>query len=308
MELARRLKDLAKRLPGFRALDRYLCYRYTGWYVPERFPRGHFYSPLPGYADMAARAEGLFHGDLEPGPGLDIAIPEQSRLLMELAAFSDGFDWPTEQEAGYRYYAGQHFFTGGDAFCLYALMRYLKPARIIEVGSGFSSVLMLDVAERFLGGSVSFSFIEPHPERLKSLLLASDVQQHSVLEAPLQDVPLETFESLRSGDILFVDSSHVTKTGSDLNRLVFDILPRLEAGVAVHFHDVFWPFEYPEEWVMDGRGWNEAYLLRAFLQYNNSFRVMFWPGCLAAKAGELLREHLPVVADHPGGSLWLQRL
>jgi len=308
MTFGRRLKDIVKRLPGFRALDRYLCYRYTGWHVPERFPRGHFYSPLPGYADMEARAAQLFDGDREPGRDLDLAIEEQSRLSKDLAAFNDGFDWPTEQEAGYRFYRGQHFFTGGDAFSLYALMRHLKPARVIEIGSGFSSVLMLDVAERFLNGSVSFTFIEPYADRLKSLLLSSDVQQHCVLEAPLQDVPTEVFESLESGDILFVDSSHVTKTGSDVNRLMFDVLPRLKAGVAVHFHDVFWPFEYPKEWVMDGRGWNEAYLLRAFLQYNNSFQVLFWPDCLAARAGELLREHLPVVADHPGGSLWLRRV
>ena len=86
----------------------------------------------------------------------------------------------------------------------------------------------------------------------------------------MQDVALSTFSGLRRGDILFIDSSHVAKIGSDVNHLVFTVLPALQSGVLVHFHDIFFPFEYPQAWLAEGRAWNEAYLLRAFLQYRLS--------------------------------------
>jgi hypothetical protein len=114
----------------------------------------------------------------------------------------------------------------------------------------------------------------------------------------LQDVPLSTFQLLDSGDVLFVDSTHVAKLGSDVNRILFEILPALASGVVVHFHDVFYPFEYPKNWVREGRGWNETYVLRAFLEYNEAFEILLW--------GHMLRTLGHYAGT--GGSIWLRKL
>ena len=94
--------------------------------------------------------------------------------------------------------------------------------------------------------------------------------------ARVQEVPLTEFEDLQSGDILFIDSSHVAKTGSDVNFLYFDVFPRLRPGVRIHIHDIFLPQDYPQEWALDeNRSWNEQYVLRALLMFSSRFRVLF---------------------------------
>ena len=111
-----------------------------------------------------------------------------------------------------------------------------------------------------------------------------DKQNCSIIEESIQDISLDIFSELKKNDILFVDSSHVCKTGSDLNEIFFKILPLLPEGIYVHFHDIWWPFEYPSEWLLDNKwSWNEAYFLRAFLQYNNSFEIAFYNDYFAKK-------------------------
>ncbi len=100
--------------------------------------------------------------------------------------------------------------------------------------------------------------------------------RHRLIEQRLQDVPLSEFQDLRENDVLFVDSTHVAKLGSDVLRIFFEILPGLAPGVYVHVHDIFWPFEYPEPWIAEGRAWTETYLLRAFLQFNSAFRIVLF--------------------------------
>src|SRR5690606_4967570 len=107
--------------------------------------------------------------------------------------------------------------------------------------------LMLDCNDLEFSGKITFTFVEPFADRLKSLLREAD-QDHRIHESRCQDVPLEVFSALQDGDILFIDSSHVSKVGSDVNDQLFRILPALAPGVFVHFHDIFWPFEYPPEW------------------------------------------------------------
>ena len=111
-----------------------------------------------------------------------------------------------------------------------------------------------------------------------------------------------------TNDILFVDSSHISKVGSDLNHIVFNILPALRPGVVVHFHDIYWPFEYPQEWIVDSkRAWNECYVLRAFMQYNDAFEIMLYPQYLRHKHGALMRELWPSWWDEPGSALWIRK-
>ena len=124
----------------------------------------------------------------------------------------------------------------------------------------------------------------------------------------MQDVDVGRFAALEANDILFIDSTHVSRIDSDVNRIFFEILPRLAAGVLVHLHDVFYPFEYPREWVYEGRAWNENYVLRAFLQYNRAWEIRFFNNYLARRHPEAFFGALPLARENPGGSIWLARL
>jgi len=206
-------------------------------------------------------------------------------------------------------------FSYGDGIVLYSFLRHFKPRRIIEVGSGFSSAAMLDVNELFFAGSIALTFIEPDPARLFALFKSADEVNCTVIREPIQKVPLELFRGLSKGDILFVDSSHVVKIGSDVLHLIAHVLPALEKGVLVHFHDILWPFEYPQKWLVSGRAWNEVYFLRAFLQYNNSFEIVYFNSFMERHCAELLQEKMPLVMREPSSpltpgnaSLWLRKV
>ena len=117
---------------------------------------------------------------------------------------------------------------------------------------------------------------------------------------------MDFFEILQSGDILFIDSTHIAKTGSDVNHILFDILPILKSGVLIHFHDVSYPFEYPKEWVYMGRNWNENYFLRAFLMYNNNFEIILFSDYLHKHYIEAFKD-MPLSLKDPGMNLWLKK-
>jgi hypothetical protein len=178
---------------------------------------------------------------------------------------------------------------------------------MIEVGSGFSTLLAADVNRRFLDSSMEITCIEPFP---RPFLRNGVPGVTRLLEAKVQDIPLHEFAALEAGDILFIDSSHVAKTGSDVNFLYFEVLPRLAHGVRVHIHDIFLPHDYLRSWVVDeNRSWNEQYLLRALLMYSRAFRVVF--GCSYAfwRFPELVRTALAHPLGHAfaGGSFWIER-
>src|SRR6185295_14291779 len=118
--------------------------------------------------------------------------------------------------------------------------------------------------------------IEPYPDLVKRLLRPDDFDRVQFIRSLVQDVPLKIFDVLEANDILFIDSSHVCKVGSDVYHELFRILPRLRPGVIIHFHDIFWPFEYPEDWLREGRAWNELYLMRAFLQHNEAYEILLF--------------------------------
>jgi len=292
------VRPIIRQLPGVRALNRYLRRHYPG---------RHPYSPLPNYREVKSRAKALFSKEVDLGPSIELRSEAQVALLNDLASFYPEFSWPEQSGPDYRFYLANHWFCHGDAITLYAMLRHLKPKRLIEVGSGFSSALMLDTNETFLGHSVRFTFIEPFPGRLLGLLRDGDRQSVCLIQNILQATPLTIFSELDSNDILFIDSSHVSKIGSDVNYIFFEILPALRPGVVVHFHDVFWPFEYPQEWVMDGGALNEAYLLRAFLQYNHVFEILLFNSYLGYKFGPLLEKLMPRFLNDTGGSLWLRK-
>ena len=189
-----------------------------------------------------------------------------------------------------------------------SMLRLHRPARVVEVGSGFSSALMLDTNERFLDRSTQLTFIEPYPVRLNGLLRDEDRKQASVRTEFVQDTPLEIFTALQPGDFLFIDSSHVARPGSDLNHLLFNVIPLLTPGVIIHFHDIFWPFEYPLPWIEEGRAYNELYLLRAFLAYNPAFEILLFNHHAGHAERPWLEANMPLFLRNTGGSLWLRKL
>ena len=126
----------------------------------------------------------------------------------------------------------------------------------------------------------------------------------------IQDTPLELFDQLGENDLLFIDTSHVVKTGGDVPWIYNQILPRLRSGVVVHLHDVFLPGDYPEHWVREGRAWNELYLIQAFLAFNSAFEIVFGTHWMRQNHWDLLRLAFPGLTDENrdrGSSLWIRR-
>lgn len=308
------LKRAARRLPGLRDLHRYIVTleserdqlradlaHWKTWMSP-----GHFYSPIPSIEEIRSREAELFGSPPPSLPAINLRADQQVALVKELAKFYPELPFPREQSPDTRYWFENWAYSYADAIFLYSMLRHLQPRRVIEVGSGFSSAAMLDTADRWLP-QTSFTFIDPDTSTLDALLRPSDRERVSVVKKRLQDVPLETFDALAANDVLFIDSTHVSKTGSDVNRILFDILPRLATGVHIHFHDVFYPFEYPKEWVYEGRAWNEDYILRAFLEFNDAFDIVLFGTWLAKFHRDLLAELMPLTLENPGGSLWLRK-
>jgi predicted O-methyltransferase YrrM len=270
-------------------------------------PPGHFYSPLPALEEVRQNADRIFGDAPRRIAGLNLNEQGQLELLKELVAYYPEMPFKALKQDDLRYFFENPAFSWSDGILLYCMIRHLQPKRIIEIGSGFSSCLMLDTNELFFGGSIATAFIEPHPELLESLLKDVDRDRVRIIPSRLQDVDLSEFAALEANDILFIDSTHVSKIDSDVNRILFDVLPALAPGVCVHFHDIFHPFEYPEEWVFEGRAWNEAYILRAFLQFNSKFNVVLMNTFMQRFHAEFFRENMPLCLKGPGGSIWLRK-
>ncbi len=236
-------------------------------------PPGHFYSPIPSLDEVKRDELKIFSSVNKKISGLELHETEQLKLLNSFIPYYREMPFQSERIDGLRYYFENPAYSYSDAILLHCMIRFVEPKRIIEVGSGYSSCMTLDTNELFFNNSIDTTFIEPYPELLMSLIKDSDRSKITIIPSRLQDVDLSVFQTLQANDILFIDSTHVSKINSDVNYVFFEILPRLSSGVRVHFHDIFFPFEYPKEWVYEGRAWNEAYLLRAFLQYNGAFRV-----------------------------------
>lgn len=249
----------------------------------------------------------LFDCDVKNIPGIDNREEDQLALLEKFSTYYGELPFGDQKTTGRRYYFQNGFFCHADAIALYSLMRHYQPQRIIEVGSGFSSAVMLDTNELFGENRLALTFVDPYPERLLSLMSEDDKSRHEIIMDPIQKVPLERFDALQARDILFIDSSHVVKVGSDVVHLLTNVLPRLNKGVLVHFHDIFWPFEYPEQWIREGRAWNECYVLQAFLQFNETFRIRFFNSYLAIHHGAKLEQMLPLSMKNTGGSIWIEK-
>ncbi len=177
------------------------------------------------------------------------------------------------------YYVYNGSFGEIDGDILYCMVRNFKPQKVVEVGSGWSTLLSGHALKKNgmeSGKSYEFTAIEPFPRRV--LKDSNSIGLTNLITKRLQDVDMGIFMTLEEDDILFLDSTHVVNIDSDVCREFLEILPRLKKGVIIHIHDIFLPYEYPKKWVKELKYfWNEAYLLQAFLMYNSAFEVL-WAG------------------------------
>jgi Methyltransferase domain len=271
-------------------------------------PPGQFYSPVVDPVEADRHISKL---EADPLPvslnGIKIESKQMIQTWNSLLPFLHSIPFQEFRSSSFRYAFGNQFYSWGDGSILYAMLRRHQPRRVIEVGSGWSSACALDTADRYVKSECEFIFVDPYPRLLISLIgnLAKNVR---IIELPVQQVPLATFEALEAGDILFIDSTHVLRTGSDVCFELFEVLPRLVSGVLVHFHDMFWPFEYPRLWAVDqNRSWNELYAIRAFLTNNDDWHVIFFNDYFAKTERELIAASYPDFLKNSGGALWLQR-
>ena len=312
-----RLRALARRLPGSAAYERRIAeltaevHRLARPVVDEApmFVRpGHFYSPIPPLDEIRAQAPRLLGADPTNLAAVDLGVDRQRALLDALAPMVASVPFTDGPDGVHRYHYGNFAYGYADGMFLHLVLRHLRPSRLIELGSGYSSACTLDTLDQLDDHACDLTFVDPYPELLLSLLRAGDEERITILPKLTQDVDLSLFETLRAGDVLFVDSTHVARAGSDVCRLVFDILPALAPGVVVHLHDIFPRFEYPLQWIEEGRAWNEAYVLRAFLQYNEAFEVYLWPSLLHVLDPADLERRFPPMAVGAGGALWLRKV
>ena len=269
----------------------------------------HFYFPIPDVGDMARRD---VWSRKSPLAGVDWNIDAQLALIGQLAAFGAEANWP-EAPTGrpMEYHSSAPTFGFSSAMLARGMVRHFKPRRVVEVGCGWSSLVLRDaLAKNDEEGNPweSFTGIDPFPP---DWLRASDPRSR-LLCRMVQDVEADLFSQLQAGDILFIDSSHVLNAGSDVQLLYLEILPRLASGVVVHIHDIQLPWEYPREYAERQRWfWNEQYLLQAFLAHNEAFEILAAGHWLCREKPDALKAafpHYDPASHSPTGSFWMGRV
>lgn len=276
------------------------------------FKPGHFYSPVPSREEVMNNADRIFSN--AEVLDIELNIDKQFQLLETFTAMRSDFPYDflnSKENEKLRYrFTNRPQYRYSDVVFLYNVIRKIKPRQIVEVGSGASSAVMLDTNDLFCDSSIKFTFIEPYPDRLYGFLNDQDRDNTTIFAEKVQDVSLDVFQSLQENDILFIDSSHVSKVGSDVNHLIFNILPLLNKGVWVHFHDIFYPFELPKHWILENsRFWNESYLLRAFLMNNDSYEIMLFNTQLHEKFRDWFENEMPecLIDECDTGSIWIRK-
>jgi predicted O-methyltransferase YrrM len=274
------------------------------------FPlRDHYYDPFinPRKMNIPLDADRSL-------PGLDLNVTGQLELLSKLH-FEKELAPLTQHvyEAEMAAYGPNKFYFGGDADFYYSMIRLIRPKRIVEIGSGFSTLVARSAVDKNREESSSYgceiTCIEPYSNAWLEKLGVR------VIRSKVEDVDFDLFTSLEAGDILFIDSSHVIRPQGDVLFEYLEVLPRLRPGVLIHIHDIFTPKNYPDAWILlDRRQFNEQYLVEAFLNGNSTYRVIAALHYLYHDHFEALSKHLPHVERLPASlrhraptSLWLER-
>lgn len=268
-------------------------------------PRG-FYSPIPDPRELPG---GLWSGP-RPTPGIDLRVEEAMRFLTaELRPFVDEFaPGVGPHEGPGRFFLRNGSYEAVDAETLYAIVRWAKPRRVVELGSGASShvIAAANAANAADGSPLEHVIHDPFPFAANAM---GAVAGPTVHRTRAEDLDAAALSALASGDVLFVDTTHTVRTGGDVTRIFLELLPTLTPGVLVHVHDIFLPFEYPREWVVaERRAWAEQYLLQAFLAFNSAFEVLLPAHAIARAHPDALAEIVPSFAGGASpGAFWMRR-
>lgn len=270
----------------------------------------HYYQPVP---DLNRLSESVWDEQSEL-VGLEMHEQDQLELVREFA-----HDYRAEYEALPRAQTEDptqfHLYNGTfeavDAEVLYCMIRRTDPRRVVEIGAGNSTLLTAQAlrvnAELSGKASAQLTVIEPFPPAWLRRSLGPNTR---LISEPVQAVSMRVFEELERNDVLFIDSSHVLKIGSDVWFELLQVVPRLRPGVLVHFHDVFWPAEYPRGWVHEQLWfWNEQYALQAFLAFNETFEVVWAGSFMHLRHADTLCKQFASYDQHTAwpGSLWIRR-
>lgn len=262
-------------------------------------PPGHYYSPIPSTDDFLFANNNREKTNLA---GINLNETEQMIIAHEwLNLYPEVIYWLQQETEKYTF--ENSWFFGSDAISL-TLMLIAKPAKkIIEVGSGFSTALIEDINKHWFQSQLSIISVDPNPERARALNLTIDQ-----LETKIQNVEFEVLMNLQKGDVLLIDSSHVLKAGSDVHYLFNSVIPCLASGVKIHIHDIFFPFEYPTDWLEVGIAFNEAYALQLLLRDSSKLRILYWNDFLEKTHREWFRENMPEMLStkHQTGGIWLE--
>lgn len=260
----------------------------------------HFYYPVPSLKDLDDKT---WETPFSEQP-VNFDITEAIDLLKELQSYQHELsgigDYAADDQT---FYWNNDSFNACDASVYYAMIRHFKPKRIVEIGAGFSTLMACKAAQ--LNDNTRISVIEPYPRSfLENLPGISELRV-----AKLQDIALDYFDGLENGDFLFIDSTHVSKIGSDVNYEILRILPRLKPGVFIHFHDIYLPYDMPKSWIKGKLFfWNEEYLIQALLQGGNNYRTImpihYLSTAVQQELGKVVGCNLP---EYDGGSYWIRK-
>lgn len=271
----------------------------------------HFYSPVPDTRILRQTFKRWYSPSSLAGVKIDVA--SQEAFLQHLAAYKqECTSLPDYEEVTQRGLGEGYNIV--DAHTLYLMLRHTKPSRMIEVGSGVSTLFALEALARNnaeQNANATITCIEPFPRR--GLEKISGEGKVSLVVEFVQNVPVETFQQLGENDVLFIDSSHVLKTDSDVQYLYLEILPQLQKGVVIHIHDIFFPYPTPEPetWIFrQHQFWNESPLVQAFLAFNPAFEILLCGSYMHHTAPKLLQDVVDVYDPKKNftGSLWLKKV
>jgi len=269
----------------------------------------HYYSPIPNAARLTAKTLDA-RSELV---GLDWRKEQQIEFLRKVCSrFRPEYEhFPIKQTSvPHEFFLDNGAFGKVDAEVLHSMIRHYQPRRVIEIGSGCSTLVTAAALEmnRVQNGRESrFTAIEPHPGPLFRSPIPGLTE---LLQLPLEAVDLNLFQELGENDVLFIDSTHAVKSGGDVNQIYLEILPRLRAGVVIHVHDIFLPAEYPKQWLLEEHVfWTEQYLLQAFLMFNREFEVLWGGSYMHLEHSDELMRHFPSYQrDAWPGSFWMRRV
>lgn len=274
--------------------------RYARWLLWA--PPGDRRSPVPDVTELDALAGTIWPNEPPADlPGIALRAAEQLQTFSEIATLARRLPVRDERTDAWRYHAANGDYGAGDALTLHGMLRQLRPRRLVQIGASHSTAMALDTIEHYLAWQTELTLVAPDTNVLGEFLRPGDTDRFTVAER-------SALPELGPGDVLFIESTHVLKTGSDVAWLFADVLPSLPAGVHVHLHGVYYPFEYPKQLVLEGRAWNEAYVARAFLSFNADFEIVLFNDWLRWAHADRIAAELPAMAADPGSTLWLRRV